>query len=832
MTEGAPVRGNYQKLTSGWSVTAVSGQVPEGLDVAGVAAAVPGCVHTDLLAAGLIPDPFDGDNEATLQWIGRTVWRYETDFEWHEDGSTRHDLVAEGLDTVATVELNGVVVARTQNQHRSYRIDARDALRDGANHLTVSFAAPVDVIEERVAEYGEWPEVGNAYSYNMLRKSASNFGWDWGIDVATSGIWKPIAIESWSGARIASVRPLVSVDLDGDSDTATGVLNAVVSLERDGVGELADGELTVSVAGVSQSVIVSGGADEASVTVRVENAKLWWPIGYGAQDQYDVEVRLGSSDVAGQSWTGRVGFRTVAIDTTPDEIGAPFLLIVNGERVLVRGANWIPDHAFVTEIDRERYASRIDDAVEANINLLRVWGGGLYESDDFYELASEAGLLVWQDFLFACAAYTEDEWLAGEVEAEAREQITRLSQHASLAIWNGNNENIWGYIEWGWRPELAGRTWGNGYYRTLLPRLVAELDPTRPYSPASPYSYDDYLFPNDPDNGTMHLWEVWNRQDYTTYRDHRPRFASEFGFQGPPAWSTLAGVVHDEPLDPYGHEMLVHQKADQGNLKLERGMRGHLPVPATIEDWHWATQLNQAHALRFGIEYFRSLTPLNTGTIVWQLNDNWPVVSWAAVDFAGQRKPLWYAIRDAYRPRLTTIQPALEGTGLTVVLVNDTAENWSGPIALKRADLAGAVLAEAVIDASVGARDAATIAVPDSLGTAVESSREILVATPVEAFERAIWNFAEVVDQELDPSAAEAGAVAVDGGYEVTVTARSYLRDVALQADRIDVSSRVDTALVTLLAGESASFFVRSSVSVDPAAFVGPLVLRSANDLK
>jgi beta-mannosidase len=811
----------FTALAAAWTVRAVSGPLPDGFPRTAIPAIVPGVVHTDLLRAGLIPDPFDGDNEAAQQWIGSTVWRYETEFDWSDDGGVRHDLVALGLDTVATIELNGQLIARRENQHRSYRFDVRAALVAGINRLAITFAAPVDTVEARAAEHGARPHV-NHHPFNQLRKSAANFGWDWGIDVATSGIWRPIGLESWSGERVSSVRPLVNVEA-GD-----GVAIVHVAIER-ASDDFDDVPVSVRVGEVDGSGIVAAGGTEATVVVRVPDAKLWWPIGHGEQPLYDVLVTVGDTNA---EWRGRIGFRTVDIDTKPDAAGSPFVVRVNGEPIFIRGANWIPDHAFLPEMDRDRYARRLADATEANINLLRVWGGGIYEAEDFYEFADERGILVWQDFLFACAAYAEEDWLAVEVEAEAREQITRLAGHPSLVIWNGNNENIWAYADWGWRPALDGRTWGNGYYRELLPNLLAELDPTRAYSPASPYSFDEYLHPNDPRNGTMHIWDVWNERDYTAYRDYQPRFVSEFGFQGPPAWSTLVSVVHDEPLDPYGHEMLVHQKAHEGNLKLERGAKGHLPDPQSIEDWHWTTQLNQANALRFGIEHFRSLTPHNTGTIVWQLNDNWPVVSWAAVDFDEHRKPLWYALRDVYAPRLATIQPREDG--LALVLVNDTAEAFLGEFTVARTSFDGSELASVVLTASVPARGAATLALPAAVAEFGDATGEILLASAVNAgtgFARAVLNGAEVVDQRLDPHPLDAAATRVDGGYSVTVTARSFVRDVFIAVDRVDPRATVDAGLVSLLAGESATFAIASAAAVDPEEFLGALVLRSANAL-
>ncbi|MEJ8282764.1 glycoside hydrolase family 2 protein [Curtobacterium citreum] len=860
-------------LDGTWTVEAVHGPAQADAHREPVAAIVPGCVHTDLLRAGRIPDPFDGDNEAATQWIGDTVWRYRRTFEWSGTGThDRHDLVADGLDTLATIELNGVVVATTANQHRAYRFPVGHLLRPGANELVVTFDAPVPAAERLSALHGgELPHV-NHHPYNALRKNASNFGWDWGIDVATSGIWKSIGIESWSGARIAAVRPLV--DVDG----TTGVLTAHVDVEfagSSGAFSQAIGSAPVASAGgdagaglearitlaphhasaarpgadtvppvrtadhaetagrvVGARPVVTGPsrtAGSAVVRLEVPEVAVWWPRGEGDQPLYDVRVEVGD-DV----WTGRVGFRTVTLDTAADAGGAPFLLRVNDRPVIVRGANWIPDHAYLTEMTPERYADRIDDAIDANVNLLRIWGGGIYESDDLYDRCDELGVLVWQDFLFACAAYAEEPWLADEVEPEVREAVTRLSPHPSLVVWNGNNENLVAYAEWGWRPSLVGRTWGNGYYRSLLPSIVAELDPTRPYTPGSPFSFDEYLTPNDERNGSVHIWDVWNRLDYRAYADWNPRFVAEFGFQGPPAWSTLTAVVHDEPLDPDGHEMLVHQKADQGNQKLADGMRGHLPAPTSIEDWHFAAQLNQAHAIRFGMEWFRSRTPDNTGMIVWQLNDDWPVVSWALVDHAGIRKPVWYAVRQAYQPVLLTVQPAASGAagaagGLDVVLVNASGAPVAEEVTVSRVAFDGTVLESSSFPLTAGPADADRVTLPAALAVPGDAGSEVLVVTG--AGTRTVFDFAEVVDQVLARSPLSTSVTATDDGAVVTVTATSYARDVSLFPDRVDPAARVDDGLVSLLAGESVTFTVTGAPGIDPEALVGPLVLRHAGSL-
>ena len=626
-----------------WQLSPLT-EVPADWSAVGVTpipATVPGEVVADLLAADLIPDPFDGDNEDRLHWIGSTDWSYRTTFAFHRGDDQRHDLVFGGLDTIATVLLNGTEIARTANQHRSYRFDVTSVLRDGDNDLEVRFEGPVTAAQRLSTELGDRPRA-YAHPFNALRKMAAGYGWDWGPDLAGAGIWRSVEIESWSGVRLGSVRPLALVEGTG------GRLATRVDLEwADASGDAV--EVVVRLGDRTVTTEVAPGQTEVELDVTVPDVELWWPRGYGAQTRYDVTV-----EVAGQSFAAAVGFRTAELSTTPDAYGTGFSLVINGTPIYVRGFNWIPDDALLTRLTPDSYRTSIDEAVAAGANLLRIWGGGIYESDAFYDVCDELGILVWQDFLFACAAYSEDEPLRSEVVAEAREAVTRLSSRPSLAVWNGNNENIWGYVEWGWRQQLAGRSWGDGYYTELLPAIVAELDPRTPYSPGSPFSYADYHHPNDFRSGTMHIWDVWNQLDYTHYRDYPARFVSEFGFQGPAAWSTLFSVVHDQPADPYGTQMLVHQKAHEGNLKLERGLGDHLPAWSTaggadMDDWHWLTSLNQARAVAYGIEHFRSLYPRNTGAIVWQLNDNWPVVSWAAVDYAGIRKPLWHALSGCTR---------------------------------------------------------------------------------------------------------------------------------------------------------------------------------------
>ncbi|HZN74722.1 MAG TPA: glycoside hydrolase family 2 protein [Micromonosporaceae bacterium] len=791
-------------LSNGWSLT--------GPNDIHIGATVPGCVHTDLLAAGLIPDPFLDDNENQLGWIGRADWTYETTFQWTDTGAERVDLVCDGLDTVATLTVNGTEVGRTANMHRGYRFPV--ALHDGENHLRIAFESPYRYAERWRDELGDRP---NAYPqpFNFIRKMACNFGWDWGPNLVTAGIWRPIALHSWTTARLARVRPLVTVD------EGTGRIELHVDLERTDDTPL---RVEAAIGDVRTEVTVHPGQSSAVLELEVINPALWWPRGYGDQARYPLEINLSTGDETLDTWHRQIGFRSVKIDTAPDEHGSAFTVVVNDVPVFARGVNWIPDDPFPSRIDRERYATRLRQASAAGVNFVRIWGGGIYESDDFYDVADELGLLVAQDFLFACAAYPEEQPLWDEVAAEARHQVTRLLAHPSLVMWTGNNENLWGYADWDWPPKLDGRTWGENYYHELLPRIVAELDPTRPYWPGSPYSGDRNRHPNDPNHGTMHIWDVWNTDDYLRYRDYTPRFVAEFGYQGPPAYATLRRALSDDPLASDSPGMRHHQKAIDGDAKLQRGLDAHLPAPRDFDDWHYLTQLNQARAVSVGVEHLRGLYPRCMGAVVWQLNDCWPVTSWAAVDGAGRRKPLWYALRRSYADRLLTIQP--RDGGLALVAVNDGPTQWTVEVAVTRLTISGEPRGKTSVELSLGPREATTVPLPADVSTPDDPTREVLLADA--NGQRAWWFFAEDKDVAYPPAEYEAIVEpTTDGGQRVTVTAHTILRDVVLYPDRLDPAAEVDDALVTLLPGESHTFVVHCGQPFDP---VRPF-LRCVNDL-
>ncbi|MDY7529961.1 MULTISPECIES: glycoside hydrolase family 2 protein [unclassified Cryobacterium] len=807
----------------------MAGPVPEGLP-RDIPATVPGTVHTDLLARGLIPDPYLNTNENAVKWIGETDVRYQTSFAFTDEGHERVDLVAEGLDTVATVTFNGALVGETKNQHRSYRFDVRSLIRASSNELTVDLASPLRSARESELRIGAKPLVADALPYNALRKMACNFGWDWGPTLTTSGIWRPLYLHQWSVARLAQVIPRVSVDSDGG-----GLVEVHVELERTDLESAAHTELlleAILTAPDGTAVHTSGTVERSSsvLSLKIDNAELWWPRGYGDQPLYHLDVRVSRDAEELDTWTHDVGFRTVEVRMNPDDFGTGFEFHVNGQFVYIKGANWIPDDCFLPRVTRDDYERGVRDAVEANMNMLRIWGGGIYESNDLYDICNREGILLWQDFLFACAIYSEAPEMWAEVEAEARENVARLAPNPSLVFWNGSNENIEGYFHWGFKERMQeGETWGRGYYDDLLPSILAELDPGRGYLPSTPFSPADYADPRDPNHGPVHSWKVWFSEDYLTYRNSVPRFVAEFGFQGPADYSTLTSAIDDDPMLPDSPGMAAHQKAVDGNGKLDRGYALHLPAPTTFDDWHFATQLNQARAISCGVKHFRSHSPRTSGSLVWQLNDCWPAISWAAVDKAGRRKPLWYALRALNAPRLLLVQP--RGAGLALIVSNDSPHAWTGTVAVRRLSLTGTELAAEHLRFNVASRTNQTILLSESLTVPADARNELIVAE-ADASARAFSYFVEDVELSLPQAEFSTTVEREDVGYSLTVTANNFVKDIVLNPDRLDPMATVDEMLVTLLPGESHRFLVLSGEELPVDDLTTRPVLQSANNLR
>ena len=608
-----------------------------------LAATVPGCIHTDLLRHKLIPDPFWGSNELELQWIEERDWSYRCEFQapralFEEEVI---ELVAEGLDTVAELRLNGKPLAKTENMFVAHRFDLTKRLQHGTNTLEIKFTSPLKYIRARQqpTDSREWNDpVGGS---SRIRKEPCSFGWDWGPRFATSGIYLPIRLEAWSTNRYASVR----VAQEHESRAVTVKFHPTLATN-------APAHITghISLAGKTVATIEDGAA-------RITRPQLWWPNGHGDQPLYDVELEL--TDEKGRhldTWHRRIGLRTVALDRHKDEWGESFQFVVNGRPIFAKGANWIPAHSFVTECTRALYDDLLTSAAEAHMNMIRVWGGGIYERDEFYDLCDEKGLLVWQDFMFACALYPGTEEFLALVRAEVETQIPRLAWRSCLALWCGNNELEQSAQEILRTPERQ-RAYEDVFYK-LLPDAVARLDGVTTYWPSSPHNPDGYQHGHNNERaGDCHFWDVWHaRMPVKTYEEKNFRFCSEFGMQSYSSPEVAATYCAPEHFNVFGPEFENHQKNAAGNFIILEYVSRLYRFPKDYAALAYLSQLNQAYCMRVGIEHFRRSMPRTMGALYWQLNDCWPVASWSSIEFGGTWKALHYAARRFFAPTLVSVK--------------------------------------------------------------------------------------------------------------------------------------------------------------------------------
>jgi beta-mannosidase len=605
-------------------------------------ARVPGCVHTDLRRAGKIPDPFWGSNERDLAWIEEKGWIYQCHFSC-EMAVLQHEnfeLVAEGLDTFAVLTLNGKEIGQAENMFLARRFDISKALKLGDNLLEIAFRSPMDVIRQRIKP-GHPPEacdpVGGS---SLVRKEQCSFGWDWGPRLPSSGVWLPIFLEAWSGNRIESVRV--------EQRHASGKVQLAFQpvLARSGKGHFSG---TISFQGKQVGVI------EKLKTV-LHRPRLWWPNGHGESALYDVELTLHDEDGnVLDRWKKKVGLRTIVLERKPDKFGESFQFVVNGRPIFAKGANWIPAHSFITEASPAIYDDLLSSAVEANFNMIRVWGGGIYEKELFYDLCDEKGLLIWQDFMFACALYPGDKMFLKSVAAEADYQVRRLAHRACLALWCGNNELEQKPSEIN-KTQKRKRAYQELFYH-LLPAAVRKWDGTTPYWPSSPHNPEGYeKGHNNERAGDYHFWEVWHaRKPVKRYEETNPRFCSEFGMQSYSSPEVASTYCPPSDWNIFGPAMENHQKNGAGNQIILDYVSRLYRFPRDYPSLAYLSQLNQAYCLRVGVEHFRRTMPRTMGALYWQLNDCWPVASWSSLEFGGRWKALHYEAKRFFAPALISI---------------------------------------------------------------------------------------------------------------------------------------------------------------------------------
>jgi beta-mannosidase len=700
-------------LDQGWTLAGVD------TFTAGFPAAVPGTVHTDLLANGLIPDPFWRDNEMRLQWVGERDWNYTKTFEAGPEILEREKaaLVFHGLDTFAEVILNGELVLEADNMFREWTVDVTRRLLPGENTLEVRFRSPLPIA---LAAHDALPytlpagnDRGDPPTRVFVRKAAYHYGWDWGPRFVTSGIWRPVELVAWTGAHLTDLH-LSTDSLDDEMAHLIALVEVEVSTaeaERRAAGGQIPATITLrspegAFPEVGYEAILKPGLNEFEVPLGIPRPERWWPAGFGDQRLYTVTAAL-DAGLRTDTLSTRIGLRTVELVTEADSIGESFFFRVNGVPVFMKGANVIPLDHFSPRVTPEAYRALFRDVVDANMNMLRVWGGGIYEEDIFYDLADEAGVLLWQDFMFANGMYPGDSAFLESVEAEARDQVRRLRGHPSIALWCGNNEMEEGWRRWGWAraygsPEdsAAVRDAYDAIFHRILPGVVEAEDPARRYWPSSPsLGWGD---PESLSRGDSHYWGVWHGQEpFRVLAEKLPRFSSEFGFQAFPPMETVEAFTAPGDRSLFNPVLLVHQKHPIGNELILEYMERDYPVPASFPDFVYVSQLLQARGMRTAFEAHRRARPRTMGSLYWQLNDTWPVVSWSSRDYFGRWKALHFAARDAFEPLL--LSPSLRGDTLEVWGVSDRLERVEGVLSLELLDFRGTSLWQAPMETSLPA---------------------------------------------------------------------------------------------------------------------------------
>ncbi len=671
-----------------------------------IPAAVPGETHSALVAAGKIPDPYRGRNELDVQWVGREDWIYERDLTLDAAflAEERVVLSCDCLDTIAEISANGRLLGKADNMFVRWRFDAKEALRPGKNTLRIRFTsaenAARDAAEKLPYPVPHMKNPVDSPHRNLVRKVQCHAGWDWGPCLMVAGIGGRIELQAFSDVRIDYV---VTEQTHGKGACTVKVL-VDCEAAHDGASELV---VRLGDEAARRSVKLTQGNNRVGLSIAVREPRLWWPHGYGEAFLYTLTVRLG-----GHSVTKRIGLLRMAVVNRKDRAGVSMSFRVNGVDIFCKGANWIPSDALPARESRESLARLLESASWANMNMLRVWGGGRYESDDFYDLCDEKGIMIWQDMMFACALYPATPGFLSGVEREIRHQVMRLRDHPCIALWCGNNENIGALT---WYPE--SRTHRDRYLvdydrlnEGVIGRTVDEYDPTRTFWPSSPSAgrgdYSDNW--HDDSRGDMHYWSVWHEgKPFSAYHEVRPRFCSEFGFQSFPSLETVRTFATEEDFNITSPVMEHHQKNARGNSIIVEMFTRYFRMPESFESALYLSQVQQAMAMSLAVEYWRGLRPVCMGTLYWQLNDNWPVASWSSIEYGGAWKLLHYAARRFFAPVLLAAH--VKDGRLRVQIINDLQEEARCRATVAFIDFSGAVISQEEIKARLPAGSARTI---------------------------------------------------------------------------------------------------------------------------
>jgi beta-mannosidase len=659
-------------------------------------ATVPGSVMCELLKHGKMEDPYYRDNEKiAMKWM-------EKDYEYRREFTVDESLLAHdrvllrcyGLDTIADIFLNGEKVASVNDMHRTYEFDVKNYLKAGQNEIRIYFSSALVYVRKRAKEQPLPVNIVRATDgFAYLRKASNMFGWDSEPEIPDMGIWRDIELAAYDTARMDTFylrQWLQDGSLQMQIEIPVEYWNPAEKLETEVVLVSPTGEAMTAVSAVKDG--------KAAASFMVDHPMLWWPNGYGGQPLYQLKISLKQGDVQLDNQERAIGLRTMKVRKEQDEYGESFEIQVNGVPIFAKGADYIPLDKFLPRETKERLEQMFQDSVEANYNCIRIWGGGIFPSDDFYDLADRYGILLWQDFLFACTLYPLSEEFEENIIAETRDNIKRLRHHACLALWCGNNENEWLYDIWEHPKTIETR---RDYIRTfefILADVAKEYDPDRLYYPSSPSSQGFYQDPNGPYAGDIHMWDVWHNaiKPYEAYKEYPSRFTSEFGLQSFPNWKTIKEVTLPEDREVSSYIMDYHQRNSNGygNAQIMYYVLQDLPYPKTCEMAVYASQVMQAEGVRFGSEFYRRIRGRCAGSMYWQIGDCWQAPTWSSIDYSGRWKALHYRAHHFYAPLLLSLDK--EGDRIDVYVVSDKVEKTAGAVEWKLMDASSQVVKQGI----------------------------------------------------------------------------------------------------------------------------------------
>lgn len=631
---------------------------------------VPGTIHTDLLNNNIINDPFYSDNELKVGWISDCDWMYQTKFYFKSNTNKNVDLVFEGLDTICEIYLNEIKLGSTDNMFLTFIYNVKNILKPTDNMLKVIIKSPVKYASQQENKYGKLPVALNS-TRAYIRKAQYSFGWDWGPSFPTSGIWRKVYLQEWSDAKIDSI--VFNTKKLSKKYAAVEVLTSINTITTKGISlfiSLSNGD------SVYEENVPIQRSKKFKIDFKIKDPKLWWSNGEGDPNLYLLQVKIiGGNNVILDEIQRKVGIRTIELILKDKEVST-FKFRINNRDIYCKGVNWIPADSFLPRVTTEKYSDLLSLAKQGNMNIVRVWGGGIYENDEFYSLCDELGLLVWQDFMFACGAYPEKDDFIANVIKEVTQNVLRLQHHACLALWCGNNEN-----EWNWFQE-QNSSYKNmpGYkiFHSIIPKLLKKIDPERPYWPSSPFGNDND--PNSFNSGNTHQWDIWSRWiDYNNVKNDKSLFVSEFGFQGPANKDTVEKYLPQKNRNISDKVFEHHNKQIEGPERIIKFLSSHLPISTEWDDYLYLAQLNQAFALKTCLEYWRTNGRTN-GSIIWQINDCWPVTSWSIIDSDIRPKLAYYFVKNSFAPQLLYFKD--EGSTIEVILLNQDKEKIKGKLRL------------------------------------------------------------------------------------------------------------------------------------------------------